>query len=125
MKNLENILFIVFFFIFIAAFSGQSAHQTHQASSYGLTTEFHSNHAKAIVVNGIQFSSLQKGCLTLLYNTNPSLFNENFKIFADNRNITRRIIILHQTQLKIKPMIMCRFYFHLLSADTEELPILS
>jgi len=122
---LGTILFIVLCIFFISELSEKSANQTYGSSQYALVSELHSSPAKAVIVKTIQLPSLQKSCLSLLFNATFNFHNENFKVFADDRRITQSILLLHKTQLKIKPLSVCRFYYPLLSANSEELPFLS
>ena len=122
---LGTILFIVLCFFFISDLSDKSANQAYDSSQSALVSDLHSNPAKAVIVKTIPLPSLQKSCLSLLFNANFNFHNENFKVFADDRKISQSILLLHKTQLKIKPLSVCRFYYTMLSADSEELPFLS
>lgn len=124
-NSIGKIIFIIFFFFLISSFSNKSFNQTNSTTQYNVTYELRSNDAKAIIANAIQLPSFQKSCTLILYNTNISLFDEIYKINADDKKITQRIILLQKTQPLIKPLFFYRFYYHLISTDTEDLPILS
>ena len=121
---LGTILFIVLFFLFVSAFSNKSVNQTSGACRYELQSEFHANSAKAIVADAIQLPSVQKICLSLLCSANFDLFSEIHKTAYTNK-ITQRFILLQQTRLLIKPLLLFRFCFCIIPPDTEELPVLS
>ena len=119
-----TILFIVLFFLFVSAFSNKSSNQTSGACRYELQSEFHVNSAKAIVADVIQLPSVQKICLSLLCSANFDLFSNIHKTAYTNK-ITHRFILLQQTRLLIKPILLCRFCFYIIPPDTEEPPVLS
>jgi hypothetical protein len=118
-------VFIVFFFLFISAFSDQSINRTKATSRCELITELHLDPVNAIPINIVQLPSFQKSWVSFLDKLNIRLFNEDFKISSFNNKISIKNILLQKTQLSIKPIFICRFYYHLSSTDTEELPVLS
>jgi hypothetical protein len=117
-------LLIVLCLFFISAFADKSANQAFSSTQYGFISDLRTNPAKAVIVDAIHLPSLQKSCLSLLYNANFYLVKEGLKIVTDDRKIAQSIIALHKTRLKIKPLSVFKFYYHLLSADAEELPFL-
>lgn len=100
----------------LSSFSNKSFRQNNTPSQYILRAESHD--AKAVIADDVQIPSVQKSFLPLL----SSLFGCNNKAYAESRNISRSYILLQKTQLTIKPQTRCRFYYHLFSNDTEDLP---
>jgi hypothetical protein len=123
--SIGTILFFVLCLLCISAFSNTSVNQTSHSIQHVFLNEFPSNHVTAIILRDVEIPSQQKSCLSIRYNTNYNLFDESHKIAADNRTLNQKIILLHKTQLLIKPLPLCRFYFHRFLSDTEEPPILS
>ena len=103
----------------LSSFSNKSFRQNNTPSQYILRSESHD--AKAIINDDVQIPSVQKCCLPL----HSNLFGNNNKAYAESRNINRRYTLLLKTQLSIKPLIRCRFYYHLFSNDAEDLPEIS
>lgn len=118
---LGRALFVVLFFLLMVAFSDQSAKQTNFPVKILSITE---SHASSVIANAIQLPLFQKNWVSVVDKMSFRHFNATFKRFADNRTITQRFISLHQTELLIKPLTNCRFYYHLFPKDTGEVPIL-
>ena len=118
-------VFIVFFFLFISVFSDRSVNQIKDISRYELVSEIHVNPIQAINVRDIQLSFSQNCQASFVDKLNIRLFNEDSKISSYNKKIAQKNIFLRKTQLSIKPIFICRFYYHLSSTDTEELSVLS
>lgn len=108
---------VVFFLIIFSSFSDKPVGQTRCE----LISEFHYNQVNAVIVDAIPLASFQKNCVPLLHN----LFIENHKTIAGNKKIAQSIIVLQRARLLIKPIIPCRFYYHLFPQDAEDLPVLS
>jgi hypothetical protein len=120
------IVFVILQFLVISSFSNKSTNQTSGSSfQYDFKSEFHSNQAKAIIVDHIQCTSAQRSCLHILFNANLNLFSETYKLFADNNKILQRIIFLRKAELLIKPIRLVRFYFPPILMNSEDLYILS
>jgi hypothetical protein len=123
--NYLGIIVLIFLcsFCFIAI-SEQTENPAYDSSQYGLVSELQSHTAEFVPAKIIQLPSIQKNCLPVLF-TQLFLLNESYNRNADDRKIEQRIILIGKTQLKIKPLSICRYNFHRLRTDNEELPSLS
>ena len=118
---LGRTLFIVLFFLLMVFFSDKSVRQTHLPVKVQSMAELPANSA---ITDAIQLPSFQKNLVSLEDKMSFKLYNASFKRFDDNRVITQQFISLQQTEFLIKPLTECRFYYHLFSKDTGEVPIL-
>ncbi len=124
LNSFGKALIIVLFFLFVSSFSNKPAKQD-CISRGDLLYELHSNPVKAIIGDAVQFHSYQKNQVSLLNKLCLTFFNENLRIHSDNRNSNQKVISLQIAQRSIKPIHFCRFYYHLFSADSKELPLIS
>jgi hypothetical protein len=123
-ENIINFLSAVFamalFLFVISSFSDNSVTQN-TTSRHELVSEIHQNNVNAVNVDPLQFPSYKKTGVPLL----RIFFNENHQTVADNRKIVQTIIFRQRNQLLIKPLSICRFYYHLFSKNAKDLPVLS
>ena len=103
----------------LSSFSNKSFRQNNTPSQYVLRAESHD--ARAIINDDVQIPSVQKSILPL----HSNLFGNNCKAYAESKSINRSYTLLLKTQLTIKPLIRCRFYYLLFSNDAEDLPEIS
>jgi len=120
-----RVLFMVLFLLVICAHFDKSEKQTYFAPQYELITEMHSLSNHAVFTGFIQAPVILKSLATGYDKTGFSLFNENFKLFYDNRSINRKLILIQKNSFNIKPACYCRFQYHLFRVDTGEPPLLS
>lgn len=123
-ENIINFLSAVFamalFLFVISSFSNNSVKQNN-TFQHELISEIHPNNVNAVNVDAFQFPSYKKTGVSLL----KIFFNENHQTVADNRKIVQIIIFNQKNQLLIKPLSICRFYYHLFSKNAKDLPVLS
>jgi hypothetical protein len=122
---LGRALFIVLFFLMIAAFSDRSVQKSNDGLQSKFVSEWQANPPKAIVADAGQLPLFQKNWISSVNKLNRHLLNTSLKQSAEDRRIAQRIISLRQTELRIKPLSICRFYFHLFPAVADDVPILS
>jgi hypothetical protein len=72
----------------------------------------------------LQLSS-QQFVVFLVDKINFKIGNENLKILAVNNLINQRIIFFHKINLLIEPVSRQGFYYHYLSLETGDFPLLS
>jgi len=119
-------LFIVLFFILMAAFSDRSNQQSIKPISHEFVSEWNAKSAQAILnPDGVQLPAFQKNQVSFVDILNLHLFNPTFKRTADNRMFAQRFFVLQQAELVIKPFILCRFYYTHFPHVAEDVPILS
>jgi hypothetical protein len=119
-NSLGTTLIIVLFLFLFSSFS-KSTKQADHASRFELKILSHPGQLKAVITDAVQLPSIQKSNVP----EHHDLFSDTHKVFAENRKIAQSIILLQKTQLSIKPMTFCRFYYHLSAKDDEDLPVLS
>jgi len=78
-----------------------------------------------ISISDIPQPPIQLCIIPLIDKTDFTIYQEHFKIFTDNRLIEQKLISLHKLDLIIKPVSLRRFYYHSISQDSEDLPVLS
>ncbi len=122
---LGRVLFIVLFFLLIAAFSDRSVQKSNDGVQSKFISEWQADGAKAVVTDAGQLPLFQKNWISSIDKLNHYLFNTSLKQSAEDRRIAQRIISLRQTELVIKPLSICRFYYHLFPIVAEDVPILS
>mgnify|MGYP001289361246 CR=1 FL=1 len=123
-ENIINFLSAVFamalFLFVISSFSDNPVKQNN-TFQHELISEIHPNNVNAVNVDAFQFPSYKKTGVSLL----KIFFNGNHQTVADNRKIVQTIIFNQRNQLLIKPLSICRFYYHLFSKNAKDLPVLS
>ena len=124
-KYLGKALFIVLFFLIVAAFSDCSNQQPIKPESHELVSEWLSKSAQAISTDAVQLPLFEKNRVSSVDKLILPIFNPTFKLSADNRKIAQRFFSLHQTELAIKPFALTRFYYHLFPKVAEDVPVLS
>jgi hypothetical protein len=122
---LGTILFVGLFIFFVSAFSNKPINQTSDSVRFELKAELNPSQLKAIALDAIQLTTVQKSCLYILYNANLNLFNTTHKILVDNSKVAQHIVMLKKTEQYVKPILLCRFYYQPISAESDEIPILS
>jgi len=119
-------LFIVLFFILMAAFSDRSNQQSIKPISHEFVSEWNAKSAQAILnPDAVQLPAFQKNQVSFVDILNLHLFKLTFKQTADNRMFAQRFLSLQQAELVIKPFILCRFYYTHFPHVAEDVPILS
>jgi hypothetical protein len=118
---LGRALFVVLFFLAMVVFSDQSVKQGHLPVKVQSMAEMPGN---SVITDAIQLPLFQRNLVSIEDRMSFQLYNATFKRFDDNRVITQRFVSLQQTEFLIKPLTECRFYYHILSKDTGEVPIL-
>ena len=78
-----------------------------------------------ISISDIQLPPVQLCIIPLVDKTDFTQNQEHFKIFKDNRLINQKLIFLYKLALITKPFDLRRFYYHRISQDSEDLPVLS
>ena len=124
-KYLGKALFIVLFFLIVAAFSDRSNQQPIKPESHELVSEWLSKSAQAISTDAGQLPLFENKRVSSVDKMILPIFNPTFKLSADNRKIAQRFFSLHQTELAIKPFVLTRFYYHLFPKVAEDVPVLS
>ncbi|HEY3388144.1 MAG TPA: hypothetical protein VGK38_01125, partial [Prolixibacteraceae bacterium] len=109
---LGRALFIVLFFLLMAAFSNRSVEKSSDKVKIELAYEWHATAEKAISVDAVELPLFQKNWVSSVDNLSLQFFNATFKQSADNRKIAQRFISLHQIELVLKPFPISRFYYH-------------
>jgi len=110
---------IIAFFMFLVFSLVDKSSTPNSLSQNALSSDFHAD--KDLIADAIPLQLVQKHCVPLL----SKFFCDNNNAFSNNSKITRRFILLQKKQLSIKPLIPCRFYYHLFSNDAGDLPGLS
>jgi hypothetical protein len=113
---------IVLFFFFICALTDNSDRHTGRANHNISVSDLRS---QVIALNDARQIPWQKIVIPVNEKTNFNLLSGCRKIVADNRSIHHRILLLQKALLKIKPILLHRFYFQYHSIDTDDLPVLS
>ena len=124
-KQIESILFIVMLFFVIVSFSGRSEKMTYNYSHYEVDSGLHLNSVSAMISDCNNTPVLQKGLLTTLDKTGFLFLNYSFKIAADNHNFSQRFHLLDILLPILNPLSFSRFYYHLFSFASKELPAIN
>jgi hypothetical protein len=124
-NSIGRVLFMILFFFLISAFAGKSVKPDRTAIQTELKADLNSIANKATIASGVQLPLFQKSWDSLTSKGNLKFFNEYLKILADNKKTEQRMICLQQTRHLIKPITICRFYYHLFPIADDEWPFLS
>ena len=122
---LARIIFMLLFFVVLFSSNGRSEKPTYNDAPYGLSPEFHSTTANAVIADPCQLPVFQKYLPTSFDANGFILYNLKFKIIADDNAISQQLNFIEKTTALIKPQSSCRFYYHLFHIDTNDSPILS
>ena len=118
-QNFELAIFLLLVGMLLVTFTGKSDRLTHNTAQYEYVTGLQLNSASAILVDLAQIPSFHK--ITISFDKiNLLSYNNYFKITADNRTTFRQIISLEYSIPYLQPLSICRFYYHLSSAITED-----
>ena len=125
-ENRNNILgkavLLVFFFLFVIAFSGKSDSGKIHTRACETLSVVEASHTQAIISDAVQWPDFQESWVSFSDPMNFRLFSKSLKLSADNFTITQKLSKLQQTETTIKPISICRFYYHFFSADSDEVP---
>jgi hypothetical protein len=121
-KFVGGIIFIFFCFLLMSAVF----ETPNNSSNHIAEVVFQSNsHAHSNAINVVQPPSFHKDWVSIFDKMNFTFFNEQLKIFADNRTVHQKFQLLQVVEFSIKPVILCRLQYNCRCIDTEVLPILS
>lgn len=123
-NTLARALFMVLLFVVLSAFTHKQE-QANFSRQYETLAELQPTSASAIITDLIQLPALLKCQPTLVDKSGFILFNDHFKILADNRHATQRLIVLQRESQLSKPVFSYRFYYHLFPIDAQDPPALS
>jgi hypothetical protein len=112
---------IVLFMLIFSSFSDKPITQTDRSSSYELKEGFHADQVKAVISEAVSLPSVQKSSVSLLH----TIFNDTFKVIANDKTITQGFINLQKMKLAIKPVTFCIFYHHFFAKNADDIPVLS
>jgi hypothetical protein len=118
---LGTAIFQVLLFICISTFNETSIKSNNNKSQY----EIVSVHSPLSVLNDFPQLSFNNRLVSLINKENFKLFNQHFKLLADNRLLSQQYFFLQKAVLSIKAITSPGYNFHCLYTDTEEPPILS
>lgn len=124
-QQIESILFIVMLFFVFVSFSDCSEKITYNYSHYEVVSGSHLSSVSAIILDYNHTPVLQKSLLTSIDKTGFLFFNYSFKIAADNHNFGQRFHIIEILLPTLKLLSFSRFYYHLFSFASNELPALN
>ena len=120
---LGRTVFIFLFFLFVCFFTNSSDRPADRVNQ--IESAFISN-SNAIAINDFQqFLSLKSLQPVAINHFNSKILNENLDMIAVNTLINQKIIILQEARLKIKPVVLSRYYRPCHFTDTGDIPVLS
>jgi len=125
LTSLGRTILVVLLFVVVSAFTNKHEEQANFSLQYETLSELQPKSASAIIIDAIQLPAFLKCQPTLVDKSGFVLFNDHFKILADNRNETQRMIVLQRETQLSKPVFNYRFYYHLFPIDAQDPPALS
>ena len=120
-----TVLLIALFLLIVVFISGGLNQQSVLAVSNETVTEWHSVSTLAVRSDAAQLPLFQLNWVSVVDKMHIQFFNPTFKQSSDSRKITQRFLCLCQTELVIKPLSRCCFYYHLFPKGSDIEPILS
>lgn len=112
---------IVLFMLIFSSFSDKPITLTDRSSRYEFKDASHADQVKAVISEAVSLPSVQKSSVLLLH----TIFNDTFKIIANDKTITQGFINLQKKKLAIKPVTFYIFYHHFFSKNADDIPVLS
>lgn len=120
-KYAESALFVVLFFLFISAFSGNHEKLPYRPFPDKFSVESQLN---ADVID-IQQLLVLKIHLPVVNKIHPKLFNEGLQSIADKNYLLQKILFLRNAGIILKPILFQQLYTCFHSIDTDDPPVLS
>jgi hypothetical protein len=117
-----SVVFVLFFFLLICAFTKSSDISRSKSPQYISATEIKSD--LAALNDFHQFSGFYK-LTPFIYTTKLKLFISYQDIISENKIINQIFSFLQKTQLLIKPVLLFRLYYRYHIIDSGDLPYLS
>ncbi len=116
--------FMVLFFLVAVLFAGKvsSSYRFLQQHEQVAVSQVHSINVEAILVSP---TPLAHASFELSIKTPFSITDNKLKGIVENRETAKRLFAIQQVEMSAIPLEKLRFYYHLFSANSRELPALS
>ena len=119
------VLFILLFFLLISSPSDTTGKHLNDTLKFELISEFHSSPLSADIVTVINLPLFHKSWVTSQDKMNFRHEEGTLKICSDNRKVNQQMLSLQKDEFVTKNIAFYRFYYHLFSLVSSELPSLS
>jgi len=120
-----RIIFVALLFLVVASFTNKQKEQANFSSRYETLAELQPNSAHAVITHLFVLPTIQNSQPTVVDNSGISLYNDSYKVMADNKTFSHRFIVLQQKTKLQKPLFTIRFYYHLFPIAAQDPPALS
>ena len=128
-QDIGTFFFLILFFVFVLASSGNPESNTSPSAKYPLQNELVSGdistHNDAAILNPVNLPNIQKHCECALHNTSLNLFSLQLKRSNYNNRTTQIFINGQKARLVIEPLFLWRLYRPISLSEKEDLPVLS
>lgn len=116
--------FMVLFFLVAVLFAGKvsSSNRFLQQHEQVAVSQVHSINVEAILVSP---SFWVHASFELVVRSATSIIDNKFRCIAENRETAKRLFAIQRVGMSAIPLNRLRFYYHLFSANSRELPALS
>lgn len=117
-------IFMVLFFLFAVSFAGNVSCSNGflQHHKQVAVSQVHSINAESILVSP---TPLIHASFELAASFATSIIDNKFRCIAENRETAKRLFAIQGVEMSAIPFNKLRFYYHLFSANSRELPALS
>jgi len=117
--------FGMLFFLLVSSFSETPSNRTNETLKFELAVELHAASTQANGSDRIRLPAFGKNWISSVDRMNFRLFNYTLKLLADNSLVRQEIFYLDRFLLLLKQTEVHRFYYHLFSFDSREIPVLN
>jgi hypothetical protein len=118
-------LFIMLFFLFVSSHSDKAVNHSNESLKFELISQFHSNPLSADVVTVITLPAFRGGCVSTLEKMNFRHYDEPLKMCLDNKANQQTLLSVHREEILTNQIVFYRYYYHLFSLVSSDLPSLS
>jgi len=125
LASLGRIIFVALLFLVVASFTNKQKEQANFSSRYETLAELQPSSVHAVITHLFILPTIQNSQPTVVDNSGISLYNDNYKVLADNKAFSHRFIVLQQKTKLQKPLFTIRFYYHLFPIAAQDPPALS
>lgn len=118
-------LFLVLFFLIVSSRTDTNVKHSNDSLKFELISEFHSSPLSADIVTVINLPLFHKSWVTTQDKLDFRHDEGTLKICSDNRKVNQQMLSLQKDEFVTKNIVFYRFYYHLFSLLSPELPGLS
>jgi hypothetical protein len=118
-------MLIMLFFLVISSPSDTPVNRLNDSLKFELISEFHSSPLSADIVQVINLPAFDKKWVTSQDKLSFMVYDQTLKIRSDNLRSAQKLSALQKEEFVTKQIVFYKFYYHMFSLVSSELPSLS